>query len=236
LQQWLESRVGIRADRITRVCNGVNATRFSPAADALAARREVLPPDFAPDGTIVFMWVGRMEPVKDPLLMVEGFAHMASAGSLRERVRLVMVGNGSLESAVRKRLEERGIAALTWLPGPRANVPELLRAADVYALTSLNEGISNTILEAMASGLPVIATNVGGNPELVSDQQTGALVPSGQADLLARAMTRYVEDTGLRRAHAQAARTLVLKEFTLERMVERYLALYDELLAGHSRH
>ena len=230
LQRWLEERIGIRASRIAHVCNGVNAEAFRPAADALAQRSRLLPPDFARPGAVVCMWVGRMEAVKDPVLMAEGFA-LAATGAGRDQLRLVMVGTGSLEGEVRSVLTRAGVVDRAWLPGARSDVGELLRAADVYALTSLNEGISNTILEAMASGLPVIATKVGGNPELVRDGQTGQLVPPRNPQALAHALQGYVENAALRRQHAGAARALVLEEFTLERMVGRYLALYDELLA-----
>ena len=97
-------------------------------------------------------------------------------------------------------------------------------------LPSLNEGISNTILEAMATGLPVVATNVGGNPELVVDGLTGRLYGPSEPESLTQALLAYVTDPAARKAHGEAGRARVVQNFSLDAMVERYLALYDELL------
>jgi glycosyltransferase involved in cell wall biosynthesis len=105
-----------------------------------------------------------------------------------------------------------------------------MRAMDVFVLSSLNEGISNTILEAMASGLPVVATQVGGNAELVREGETGVLVPPGDPVALAAALRRYLRDPALRRAHAQAARERATASFSMEAMVRAYLGVYDHQL------
>jgi glycosyltransferase involved in cell wall biosynthesis len=105
-----------------------------------------------------------------------------------------------------------------------------MRRMDVFALPSTNEGISNTVLEAMASGLPVVATRVGGNPELVVDGVTGALVAPGDEAALAEALARYAGDPELRRTHGAAARTRAVEEFSIEAMMKRYSDLYDEVL------
>jgi len=103
-------------------------------------------------------------------------------------------------------------------------------------LPSLAEGISNTILEAMACGLPVVATRVGGNPELVEDGMTGRLVPAANADSLAAALFQYFEDPVLARRHGRAGRHAVLQRFSLDRMVADYLSLYDGLVASRKFH
>ena len=121
---------------------------------------------------------------------------------------------------------------LAWLPGARDDVPEILRGLDCFALPSLAEGISNTILEAMACGLPVVATRVGGNPELMEDGMTGRLVPQANAEAMAGALFHYYDDPVLARRHGRAGRQLVLQRFSLDRMVSDYLSLYDGLLAG----
>ena len=94
-------------------------------------------------------------------------------------MRLVIVGDGSTRAECLALLADAGVESLAWLPGERADVPDLMRTFDVFALPSLGEGISNTILEAMATGLPVVATRVGGNAELVEEGVTGTLVPAG---------------------------------------------------------
>jgi glycosyltransferase involved in cell wall biosynthesis len=106
--------------------------------------------------------------------------------------------------------------------GNRTDLPRLLGALDVFALPSLNEGISNTILEAMASALPVVATRVGGNPELIDDGNTGTLVPPGEAAALQAALRRYHASRERRRDHGQAARRKVMEQFSIGRMTAAY--------------
>jgi glycosyltransferase involved in cell wall biosynthesis len=118
------------------------------------------------------------------------------------------------------------------LLGERHDVPQLLKAFDVYVLSSIAEGISNTILEAMASGLPVLATRTGGNPELVDDDVTGALVPVGDRRALAAAVRTYVQDPALRARHGVAGRRRACERFALDRMAGRYLDLYRALVPG----
>jgi glycosyltransferase involved in cell wall biosynthesis len=118
--------------------------------------------------------------------------------------------------------------------GARSDTPDLMRSFDLFVLPSVNEGISNTILEAMATGLPVVAGRVGGNPELVLDGVTGSLYDPADPGALERALLPYLTDPALRRAHGKAARERVVQNFSLEAMVQRYLALYDELNASSS--
>ena len=118
---------------------------------------------------------------------------------------------------------------LCWLPGRRDDVAAILPEFDVFVLPSLNEGISNTILESMASGLPVIATNAGGNPELVADGETGILVSPSDAEELANALRRYAEDPSLAAKHGARGRERAEQEFSVDRMIAGYLEVYDEL-------
>ena len=120
-----------------------------------------------------------MAEVKDQLTLARAFCKLVETlPGGRERVALVMVGDGELRQPTIKLLAAAGLDAISWLPGAREDAAEYLRALDIFVLPSLAEGISNTILEAMASGLPVIATDVGGNSELVIDGETGHLVPT----------------------------------------------------------
>ena len=106
----------------------------------------------------------------------------------------------------------------------------LLQGLDCFVLPSLAEGVSNTILEAMAAGLPVVATRVGANGELVEDGVTGRLVPPADSDALARAMVDYFKDPMMARQHGRAGRQVVVRRFSLERMVEEYRRLYSALI------
>src|SRR5690606_6255502 len=119
-----------------------------------------------------------------------------------------------------------------WLPGSRDDVPALLRSMGIFVLGSRREGISNTLLEAMASGLPVIATDTGGNRELVQPRQVGALVKPGDRKALAVEILRYALDESLRKAHGSAARERALQEYSLDSMVSRYQAVYEDELAA----
>jgi sugar transferase (PEP-CTERM/EpsH1 system associated) len=234
LAEWLVRLVGVEPARVTRICNGVDMERFRPAA--AGGRAAIGPEGFAGPGTTVIGTVGRMEPVKDSLTLVQAFVRLVEGRQeIRHRARLVMVGAGSLQAAARDLLRKAGVEGLAWLPGERADVPELMRGFDVFVLPSLREGISNTILEAMASGLPVVATRVGGNVELVVDGETGALVPPADPASMAVALQTYVEQPDRARDHGRAARRRVERQFGMPAMVRGYLSLYDAVLAEVGR-
>ena len=129
-------------------------------------------------------------------------------------------------------LDAAGLGQQAWLPGDRSDTPDWLRSFDVFVLNSLGEGISNTILEAMATGLPVIATRVGGNPELVHPGLKGELIPSGEPDTLAQALAEYNNDVVRRQTEGKAARNRIEADFDWERATAAYLAVYDGL-PGH---
>ena len=140
-----------------------------------------------------------------------------------------MVGDGPLRADVEGVLDRAGLRELAWLPGERADIPDVMRGLDCFVLPSLAEGISNTLLEAMSCALPVVATKVGGNPELVDDGATGRLVPPANYDALTAAMVHYFDDSAMARRHGSAARSAVEHRFSLDRMVRDYRALYDGL-------
>ncbi|MFQ5785392.1 MAG: TIGR03088 family PEP-CTERM/XrtA system glycosyltransferase [Alphaproteobacteria bacterium] len=234
LEDWLVASIGVPPAKITRIYNGVDGARFHPAQ----GDREPLPADgFAPPGTVVIGAVGRMETVKDQPMLARAFVELLDRlPAARGRLRLVMIGDGTLRAEAMAILDAAGAADLAWLPGSRNDAPALYRGFDVFALPSRTEGISNTILEAMASGLPVVATRVGGNPELVDEGVTGALAPPGDPAAFAGALRAYVADPALRRAHGRAARARIEREFDLDAMVARYLAVYDAVLAAKGVH
>lgn len=228
LEIWLRDSIGITPDRIDRIYNGVDMERFHPAAGG----REPLPvAGFASADSIVIGTVGRLQTVKDQTTLVAAFLDLLErVPELCTRLRLVLVGDGPLRTAVAQQLERAGVAAKTWLPGARDDIPALMRGLDIFVLPSLAEGISNTILEAMACGLPVVATRVGGNAELVEDGQTGMLIPAADPAAMAAALSIYVRDLALARRHGLAGRQRIERHFSMPAMVERYLAVYDRLL------
>jgi len=177
-----------------------------------------------------------MEPIKDPVNLARAFVALLKAdpglGGWRGRVALALVGDGAERGDVARVLAEGGVADRVWMPGPRDDVPELLRAMDLFVLPSRAEGMSNTVLEAMATGLPVVATAVGGNGELVADGATGRLVPPEDPSALAGAIAAYLEAPDEARRHGAAGRARVQAEYSLKAMIARYAELYETLLRG----
>lgn len=191
----------------------------------------------------VIGFVGRLADVKHPNLLVDAFALLLGdqAGLVGRRDQatlplphpplIAIIGDGPLRPSLEKRIAELGLGERVWLAGDRADVADLLPRLDLHVLPSLAEGINNTILEAMASGVPSVATQVGGNAELIEAERTGLLVPSNEAGELAAAMRRYLVDPALRRQHGQRARERVVANFSLDRMTAAYEDLYSTLLA-----
>jgi sugar transferase (PEP-CTERM/EpsH1 system associated) len=229
LAQWLVRSIGVAPMKVKQICNGVDTYQFRPK------RGRKMPlgwEDFAPPATIVIGTVGRMEAVKDQTTLVRAFLHLVRSNpEVRGNLRLIMVGDGTLRAESQKLFREADAEWLAWLPGERDDIPEVMRSFDLFVLPSIAEGISNTILEAMASGLPVIATNVGGNPELVLDGETGMLVPPSDPLAMSDAIHSYLKDPAKLARHGQAGRKRVEEHFSIERMVNGYLSVYDEVLA-----
>ena len=230
LERWLVDTVGVEPSRITQIYNGVDTARFRPRP---LDRRNIGPPGFAGDGQIVIGSVGRMAEVKDFPALVRAFLLLLeSEPTLRDRIRLAILGDGPARDPCRSLLKAAGAEALAWLPGERRDVPTLMQSFDIFALPSLGEGISNTILEAMACGLPVVATRVGGNPELVEEGITGILVPAENPGALADALAAYVAEPERRRAAGERARHRIEARFSIEAMVASYLSVYDAVLSS----
>ena len=227
LERYLTERVGLPVGRVRWICNGVDAERFHPAA----SRQPIPGCPFAGAELWMIGTVGRMQTVKNQTDLARAFVSaLRRAPDLKASLRLVMVGDGPLRAQAQALLDEAGAADLAWLPGGRSDVPDILRGLDCFVLPSLAEGISNTILEAMASGLPVIATDVGGSGELVEAGRTGELVPAGDVEALAQAMIRYARERELARSAGKAGRAAVERQFSLTAMVRKYQSLYDETL------
>lgn len=229
LRRYLVERVGIREERVEQICNGVDTERFRPAA---AMDPDPIPGcPFSAPGHFLIGTVGRMQVVKNQMLLAQAFIRaLQDRPALRERARLVMIGDGPLRGQVLDLLASAGLADLAWLPGERQDVPELMRGLHAFVLPSLGEGISNTVLEAMASGLPVVATAVGGSPELVRQGITGEVVPSADAEAMAGALQRLAGDPPRSQALGKAGRLDAEARFSLVAMVRAYGALYQQQL------
>ena len=229
LAQYLTDAVGVERDKVGQIYNGVDAQRFHPAD-----RRPPIAgcPFNDPEHWIVGT-VGRMQTVKNQTDLARAFIEVLRVEpSLRQRLRLVMIGEGDLRRRSQALLDEAGCADLAWLPGERGDVPDILRGLDCFVLPSLAEGVSNTILEAMACGLPVIATAVGGNGELIEDGVCGTLVPAADVSALAAALVDLAGDRERAAAMGRAGRQRVEREFSLTAMVGRYKEVYDRCRPG----
>ena len=233
LGDYLLRRVGVPSTRVTQIINGVDTVRFHPAAGGRGALAGF---PFLDPARFVVGTVGRMKTVKAQPLLARAFVRaLELAPVLRERLRLVMIGDGPLRAEAQQVLDAAGVAQLAWLPGERADVPDVMRALDGFVLPSLAEGISNTILEAMATALPVLATRVGGNAELVAEGETGDIVPAGDVEALAAALIRLSTDPVRAATMGRAGRVRVEKLFSLPAMVQAYRDLYDRLLTERLR-
>jgi sugar transferase (PEP-CTERM/EpsH1 system associated) len=233
LSAYLADTVGAGRERVETICNGVDLARFRPDPSQRARLRAELGWD---EDACVIGWVGRMEPVKNPVGLARAFVRLCERDTPgAQNARLVMIGGGSRVEEVRECLDAAGLGDRAWLPGPSDDIPGLLRAMDLFVLPSLAEGISNTILEAMASGLPVVATRVGGNAELVADGETGTIVDSAEPESLSDAIAPYVAEPERLAAQGRAARRRAEAHFDLDGMVSAYLDLYDRLLAARGQ-
>jgi sugar transferase (PEP-CTERM/EpsH1 system associated) len=232
LAGYLERRIGVPRRRISQIHNGVDVERFRP----LVGVRPAIPGGpFADPALFLVGTVGRMQAVKAQTLLARAFARALELQPLlRDRLRLVMVGDGPLRAEAQGLLDAVGVSGLAWLPGERADVPDLMRGLDCFVLPSQAEGISNTILEAMATGLPVLATDVGGNRELVLDGVTGMVAPAGDVEAMATGLVRMAAEPAEAAAMGRAGRLRVEEWFSLPAMVAAYQGLYNQMLTGRT--
>lgn len=228
LANYLETAVSVAPEGITQACNGVDTHRFQPS---LAGVQPIAGCPFDPAQHWLVGTVGRMQAVKDQVMLAHAFVQaLTQAPDLRHRMRLVMVGEGPLRAQALAVLEAAGMARLAWLPGKRDDVADIMRGLHAFALPSLAEGISNTILEAMASALPVVATAVGGNTDLVVQGQTGRIVQPGNPQTMAHQLVQLASDPVRSCRMGLAGRQRVLDSFSLQSMVSTYQSVYDQQL------
>jgi glycosyltransferase involved in cell wall biosynthesis len=213
---------GFAGGRIEVIENGIDLPRYGPPADRAALRRRL---GLAPERRYLAC-VARFHPVKDHATLLDAFARVAPA---RPDADLLLVGDGSLRGALERQAQELGITDRVRFLGVRADVPDLLGAADVFTLLSVSEAASLTLLEAMASCLPVVVTAVGGNPEIVRDGREGLLVPRCDAAAAAEAFLRLLNDPAGAARLGAAGRARVEERYHLSRTIASYERLYRRL-------
>lgn len=227
LDRWLEQVVRIPRAKTSFIKNGVDTDKFAPGGSAA-------PDSPWTEGDFVIGTVARVQDVKNHRALVNAFARLLgllaeTAPELAARARLSIIGDGPLLPAVRAQVAELGLQDAVWLPGARSDIAALLHSFSVFALPSLAEGTPVSLLEAMACGLPAVASRVGGIPEVVDDDAQGLLVPVGDVEALARALARYAGDARLRAQHGRAARARIEERFSMRAMLAAYGALYEGL-------
>jgi glycosyltransferase involved in cell wall biosynthesis len=222
--------------RLELVPYGVDATAFRPDEDDARNLREEL--GLVPDDVVV-LGVGRFIPVKGFEYLVDAVAHARADVPL---LKLVLVGDGDLSSALRARAERAGLGDAVRFTGllPPAQVSRYLAAADLVAVPSVHhdgyvDGLPNVALEAMSSATPLVASRVGGLPYVVEEDTTGLLVPEGDVDALAGAITRLARDPGLRTRMGEAARARVERELTWEAVARRIAGIYESVTGRGDR-
>lgn len=224
LDNYLARAIGVPAARRSLIANGVDTDIFAPSGGT----RQVVPGcPFQPGRHWLVGTVGRLQTVKNQPLLARAFVRaLRDKPAMRSTARLVIVGEGPLRTEVEQVLAEAGMADLAWLPGARHDVADVLRALDLFVLPSQAEGTSCTLQEAMACGLPVVATAVGGTPDLVSEGVTGHLVPPDDELALAQALTQAFDQPDVLTRQGIAARDQATRRFGMSGMVRQYQHLF----------
>ncbi len=222
LKEVLSRRCGVPQGRISAIPNGVDTDYFQPALDGPRPSKTNPP---------VVLSVARMVPDKDHGTLIRAFALVASDFP---QAQLWLVGEGPLLPAIRQMAQESlPPDSFRFIPA-QADLRPLFRQAGLLVLSSRSEALPNVVLEAMAAGLPVAATAVGGVPEMVRPARTGWLAPPGEPAPLAAAMGRLLANPDNRQAFGLTARQLVLEKFSLDAMVSRHQVVFQELLGNSS--
>jgi glycosyltransferase involved in cell wall biosynthesis len=229
--EFLTQRIGVRKDRLSMIPNGVNLEVYHPAEAGWPGRAAIREELFKGEGLLIVGAVMSLLPKKNPFLLVDSAARV-----LKEipRARFFIAGDGPLRSEVEERIREHGIGDKFRLLGIRRDIPELFRAIDMLALCSDREGCPNVVLEAMASGLPVVATYAGGTDQLVKDGENGRLVAIRDTDRFTEALTDLLDRPAAAALMGRKGLERVRENFSLQRMVDRTQELYEELLRHRS--
>lgn len=215
---------GVPRERITLVYDGIDPAPWTGLRAGRVAARARL--GIAPDAQVVSC-AGVLRPRKGQHVLIDAFHRLAAAFP---RAVLLLAGGGSERERLRAQTARLGLAARVLLPGPVKPVHDVYAASDVFVMPSFHEGLCNACLEAGFAGLPQVVSDAGGNPEIVVDGETGAVVPKGDVDALAHSLRRYLGDPALADAHGAAGRARCLSKFTIEHLGPEIEAVVRRLL------
>lgn len=222
LRSWLSDTVGINGQKVSTIINGVDTIKFSPTKNKPAWKKKM----GVTENVIVIGSVGRLDIIKNYPLLISIMADLKNRG-VGVEFECIIIGDGSQRSQLEKLIKK--IKAPVKILGSKEHPADYLKAFDIFILPSFNEGISNTILEAMACGLPVIASNVGGNPELIESEISGYLVESGNEPAFSEAVKNLLTNEDLRKKMGKNARIRAMRIFSLHKMVNKYEYTYRSL-------
>lgn len=218
IRQWLIQEVHITAGKVTQIINGVDTSRYC-TGNAINFKAK-----YGLKDRVVIGIVARLDPIKRHDLLIQAFSMLDYS---RHNLSLVIIGDGPERAMLNSLAEQLPCSDRILFLGERSDVHDLYKMMDIFALVSKNEGISNTILEAMSSSLPVIATRAGGNTELVVHGETGLLIPvDSMQEAICQSINYYLEHPETRKLHGIQGRQRILENFSLQRMVEAYKKLY----------
>ncbi|MGH1374015.1 MAG: TIGR03088 family PEP-CTERM/XrtA system glycosyltransferase [Cellvibrionaceae bacterium] len=233
LSEWLTGRIGVPQERIVQQCNGVDCRDFSPRSGVNDPLPEI-PSEFSGATHKIIGTVGRLVPIKDQITLIRAFSQAYSRLSEQGiSAKLLIVGDGPLKPSLQREAEDLGIAEHCWFTGDRSDVNALLKRMDVFVLPSIAEGVSNTLLEAMATGLPVISTAVGGAPDIIEPSINGHLVSVGDTHAIASLIAKILSDSE-NSTLGDRARDKVDSEYSWPVTINRYLEVYRSLLINKS--
>ena len=228
LYAYLAQAIGVPEKRRSLIPNGVDTDQFRPPQ---GPKQAVSGCPFDPAQHLLIGTVGRLQAVKNQPLLARAFVHLLTEHpALAERARLVIVGEGPLRTEIECVLSQANLSHLAWLPGARSDVADVLRMLSVFVLPSQTEGTSCTLQEAMSSGLPVIATAVGGTPDLLG-HGPGRLVPPDDATALAQAMHDMLADKTVRDAAGHQGRERATQQFGIDALTRSYNQLFQVCLS-----
>ena len=225
INTYLGQAIGVPVQDRSLIVNGVDTDHFSPASGSYTAVQGC---PFDLDKHWLVGTVGRLQTVKNQPLLARAFVSLLrSHPEAVDRMRLVVVGEGPLRAEIEDILSRAGVRQLAWLAGSRDDVAEILRSLRCFVLPSQAEGTSCTLQEAMACGLPVVATAVGGTSDLVEPEVTGELVPPDDEAAMADAIWSLFGSAERAMSFGRTARDRAMKSFRLDGMVARYGQLFS---------